>query len=145
MSVRSRSRRLLSRFVAPLPGVHSAIDRARRFGRLPRRFRFLRRMERLEHFVWLLNRMPTEVPPQLDLSTALESPDDLLLVKRVMAAYRRAVAASASTEGFWDGLAGGLKKPIHEALIGDDFATATAILRDPASNVLFWGFDAVAR
>jgi hypothetical protein len=102
-------------------------------------------MARLEHFVWLLNRMPTEVPPQLHLSTVLESPDDLLLVKRVMAAYRRAFAAFTPTEGFWDGFAGGLKKPIHEALIGDDVATATAILRDPASNVFFWGFDAVAR
>jgi hypothetical protein len=69
----------------------------------------------------------------------------LLLVKRVMAAYRRAVAAFTPTEGFWDGLASGLKKPIHEALIGNDFATAMAILRDPASNALFWGFDAIAR
>jgi hypothetical protein len=101
-------------------------------------------MARLEHFVWLLNRMPTEVPPRLHLTTALKAPDDLLLVKRVMAAYRRAVAAFIPTEGFWDVWAGGLKKPIHDALVGDDVVAARAILSDPASNVFFWGFDAIA-
>jgi hypothetical protein len=101
-------------------------------------------MARLEHFVWLLNRMPTELPPPLHLAPALSAPDDLLLVKRVMAAYRRAVAAHMPTEGFWDVWSGGLKKPIHDALIGDDIVTARAILRDPASNAFFWGFDAIA-
>jgi hypothetical protein len=102
-------------------------------------------MARLQHFVWLLNRMPTRVPPPLHLAPALEAPDDLSLVRRVMTAYRRASVAFTPTEGFWDVWAGGLKKPIHEALIGDDVVRATAILRDPASNVFFWGFDAIAK
>jgi hypothetical protein len=113
-------------------------------GRHAQRSQFLTRIAGLEHFVWLLNRIPAEVPPRLHFATAPEAPDDLLLIKRVMAAYRRADAAFIPTAGFWDVWARGLKKPIHNALIGDDIAAARAILRDPASNVFFWGFDAIA-
>jgi hypothetical protein len=73
-----------------------------------------------------------------------ETPADSLLVTRIMAAYRRAVAAFVPTAGFWDVWASGVKRPIHDALSGDDVARATAILRDPASSTFFWGFDPTA-
>ena len=105
---------------------------------------FLERMRELEHFVWLLNRMPSFVPPAIDRSPALASHNDLPLVQRVMTAYRDAARAFAPSGGFWDQWHAGLKKPIHDALAGNDVDAAAAVLRNPASSVFFWGFDAIA-
>jgi len=105
---------------------------------------FLDRMARLENFVWLLNRMPAAVPPPLRLSPAIPSPDDQSLVKRVMAAYRRAVGSFIPAGGLWEGRALDLKKRIHDALAGDDTLSAAAVLRDPAASDFFWGFDAIS-
>lgn len=104
---------------------------------------FLRRIAGLENFVWLLNRMPTGLPPALEVSPPVAANDDAL-VRRVMAAYRHAVGGFEPSSGFWDMWHETIKKPIHDALAGDDGTRAAAVLRDPASNVFFWGFDAIA-
>ncbi|CAE6800756.1 putative sugar O-methyltransferase [Paraburkholderia nemoris] len=105
---------------------------------------FLERMEALENFVWALNRMPSYLPPDLTLSSNPGSPADQNLVRRVMKAYQDAIKHFAPTDGFWDVWHFALKKPIHDALSGDDIDTASRFLRDPASSVFFWGFDAIA-
>lgn len=108
------------------------------------RANFLRRVGSLENFIWLLNRIPFCSTPELHLSARPESCDDLELVQRVMKAYRVAIQSFKPSEGFWDVWHFALKKPIHEALAGDDIEAAAAVLRDPAANVFFWGFDAIA-
>ncbi|WP_144143244.1 putative sugar O-methyltransferase [Paraburkholderia sp. BCC1884] len=105
---------------------------------------FLKRMSGLENFTWLLNRMPSYLPPALALSPNPGSISDQNLVLRVMTAYRNAVERFAPTDGFWDIWHCTIKKPIHDALSGDDADAATRVLRDPASSVFFWGFDAIA-
>lgn len=105
---------------------------------------FIERMNSFENFVWALNRMPAYRAPELSLSPSVATPDDEQLVRRVMAAYRSAIGQFAPTEGFWDVWHFALKKPIHDALLGDDVAAATKVLRDPASSAFFWGFDAIA-
>lgn len=109
------------------------------------RLRFLDRIGSLENFVWLLNRIPGYVAPGLHLAKPGPAQSDLDLVKRVMAAYRRAYAAFDPSAGFWDVWHHSLKKPIHDALSGSDIDAAAQVLRDPASNSFFWGFDAVAK
>ena len=98
---------------------------------------FLTRISRLEHFIWVLNRMPSGTPPALDLSAGVHGDDDLALVKRVMHAYRRAAASFAGSEGPWDTFLAALKRPVHEALVSDDVARAAAVLRDPAASAFF--------
>ncbi len=105
---------------------------------------FLERMGALENFVWALNRMPSHLPPELTLSPNPGTPTDQNLVRRVMRAYRDAIKQFAPTDGFWDVWHFALKKPIHDALSGEDIDTAARYLRDPASSVFFWGFDAIA-
>lgn len=105
---------------------------------------FLERMNSLENFVWALNRMPGYCAPKLSHSPPVATPADEELVRRVMAAYRSAIGQFTPTEGFWDVWHFALKKPVHDALLGDDVAAAAKVLRDPASSAFFWGFDAIA-
>lgn len=105
---------------------------------------FLERMAALENFVFALGRMPSYTPGTLALSPAVSEPQDEQLVKRVMAAYRRAIGKFTPTDGFWDQWHYALKRPIHDALSGTDLVAATKVLRDPASTSFFWGFDAIA-
>ena len=88
--------------------------------------------------------MPSALPPTLDLSLGVNGGDDLALVKRVMHAYRRAAALFVGSQGPWDTSLVALKRPVHDALIGDDVGRAAAVLRDPAASAFFWGFDATA-
>ena len=67
-----------------------------------KRSRFLDRIGSLENFVWLLNRIPGYMAPALHLSKPVPAQLDQDLVRRVMAAYRRAYAAFDAGAGFWD-------------------------------------------
>lgn len=136
---------------AQVDAAEHYVQHGRREGRAYRRpdartrTAFLQRQHELEHFVWLLNRVPAFSPPALQRSPASKpNHDDLPLVRRVMAAYRAAVAAFVPSSGFWDAWHEGLKQPIHAALSGDDVGRAASVLRDPASSPFFWGFDAIA-
>ena len=106
---------------------------------------YLSRIAGLENFSFLLSRMPTYTAPPLALSPNVTGIDDAELIGRVTSAYRTSLEAYSPTDGFWDSWHFGLKKTIHDALAGDDRAVAAGVLRDPASNVFFWGFDAIAK
>jgi hypothetical protein len=71
--------------------------------------------------------------------------EDADLVARVQAAYRAALGAFTPSTSGWDTAFGDLKKPIHNALISPELKAATSLLRDPASNTHFWGFDAICK
>jgi len=109
-----------------------------------RRERHLHLSNRLENFIWLLNHPPVALAPKLSKHPGVDAPDDRALVIRVMKAYRSAMRQFSSSGGGWDDWHFNLKKPIHDALVGDDVEAASKILRDPASSTFFFGFDAVA-
>src|SRR5262249_20785973 len=92
---------------------------------------------------WLLSRDPTGLP-ELDKSKGVVA-DDAALIRRVMAAYSAAFAHYEMTASFWDQTIGPMNKDVHDALIGTDFDAAAAVLRNPASNSHFWGFDVIAK
>ncbi|MGO9389446.1 hypothetical protein [Rhodoblastus sp.] len=66
------------------------------------------------------------------------------LVDRIISAYHQAVIGRVGDpENFWLSLYGPLKEPIHDALISRNHEETTRLLRDPRSNFLFYGFEAL--
>lgn len=71
-----------------------------------------------------------------------ESDDDLDLIRRVTATYRRAVGTEVgSTANIWLQHFAGHNAETHRALAEGPIEQVCAILRDPAASDLFWGFD----
>jgi hypothetical protein len=72
--------------------------------------------------------------------TGPSTSDDALLVARIIAAYRTANATALGDQGsVW---LPSLKYPIHDTLMRREAETIVApMLRDPGSNMLFYGFD----
>jgi hypothetical protein len=70
-----------------------------------------------------------------------EPRDDLALVDRITTAYKKAQVFVEDAQSFWSDHFGGRKKPVHDALMAGDVATVASMLRDPAGNDLFYGFD----
>lgn len=100
--------------------------------------------ERLENFVWLLNRMPVGIPPSLVYSGEVAINNDFSLVQRVVDAYRTATNEFQASAGGWDTALFNVKRKVHDALMGGSLDEAAAVLRDPSSSTFFWGFDAIA-
>ena len=99
----------------------------------------------LGSFAWLLHSAPRELSPELVRSPAVDHGNDLPLINRVMAAYKRSFERYRSTGSFWDSIFADLKRDIHDGLMGTDRAIAANLLRHPDENTLFWGFDAIAK
>lgn len=99
----------------------------------------------LENFVWLLNRMPEGVAPPLVRSEAEGSYQDIGLVERVAASYKKASTEfRASGDGWWDTALFDIKRDVHNALVSNDTNAAASVLRNPAASTFFWGFDAIS-
>jgi hypothetical protein len=95
--------------------------------------------------VWALARPPISTLPELGVTQAQDAGNDRALVDRVQKAYRAARQVYAGSTSFWDMTIGEIKRPIHEALLSRSPEPAATMLRDPASNSHFWGFDAVCK
>ena len=95
--------------------------------------------------VWTLARPPISTLPELSVTQRQAFADGRNLVERVQAAYRAAVRGYAASNSGWDVTVGEIKHPIHEALLSSSPEPATTLLRDPANNSHFWGFDAVCK
>lgn len=120
MGLRKKMRRLL-KILRPIPSHGTSLS--------------------FPQFGWLLAREPGPVNELVE--TPGEAADDRALVHRVMVAYRQARAAYANSSSFWDNSVRQLNADIDAALNGDDEAEAARLLRDPARNTHFWGFDAI--
>ena len=72
--------------------------------------------------------------------TGPSTADDASLVARIIAAYRAASATTLGDQGpVW---LSSIKYSIHDALMSREAETVVApMLRDPGSNMLFYGFD----
>jgi hypothetical protein len=72
--------------------------------------------------------------------TGPSTADDASLVARIIAAYRAASATALGDQGsVW---LPSIKYPIHDALMSGEAETVVPpMLRDPGSNMLFYGFD----
>ncbi|RYH64240.1 MAG: putative sugar O-methyltransferase [Alcaligenaceae bacterium] len=100
----------------------------------------------LEEFAWLLGRAPR--PDDFSLQAARstgEATDDSTLVERVMVSYVGAAAEFTPSRSFWDSHFFELNRSVHDSLVSGDTAKAVAVLRNPADNTHFWGFDAIAK
>ena len=98
----------------------------------------------LEYFVWLLNRMPCGAMPGIAISAPVELDDDMPLVKRVMDSYKLSMNNFQASSSPWDTALFDIKKEITDALSGQNIGAAAEVLRQPASNPVFGGFDAIA-
>ncbi|MFP5238738.1 MAG: putative sugar O-methyltransferase, partial [Acidobacteriota bacterium] len=69
---------------------------------------------------------------------------DMALVARVAEAYRKALLTPlGSTNNMWLGDLSNAKSKDHQILQGTDLEAIAAMLRDPASTMLFYGFDLI--
>jgi hypothetical protein len=69
-------------------------------------------------------------------------PGDEPLTARLTAAYRRSAESQALAQGsMWSDFFEAYHRPLHDAFIGPDPGRAAALLRHPAGNDLFYGFD----
>ena len=98
-----------------------------------------------QQIVWALARPPISTLPELGVTQAQDAENDRALVDRVQEAYRAARQVYAGSASGWDVTIGEIKRPIHEALLARSPEPASTLLRDPASNSHFWGFDAVCK
>lgn len=70
--------------------------------------------------------------------------DDSGLIGRVATAYRSAVQTPVgSTESIWLNEFAGANSATHETLMHGDFDAVANLLRNPASSMLFYGFDSI--
>ena len=95
-----------------------------------------------DSFWWGRHRQPERIAGSAAVSEMSPS-DDAELIARVVAAYRAAsVTALGSKNSAWLQSFSDFKRPIDDALIGRDAEAVVApMLRDPGSNMLFYGFD----
>jgi hypothetical protein len=72
--------------------------------------------------------------------TSASTADDALLIARIIAAYRAANATALDDQGpAW---LPSIKYSIHDALVSSEAETVIPpMMRDPGSNMLFYGFD----
>jgi hypothetical protein len=72
--------------------------------------------------------------------------DDEAITQRIIAAYRLAVnTPMGSTDSFWLEQYAQIRQPEHETIMNGYVSTVQAMLRDPMSNNLFYGFDTLAQ
>ncbi len=90
---------------------------------------------------------PMEIVAGEEAATGtVEPPDDAAVVQRIIAAYRTASDTSMGpTNSFWLTNIAELRRPEHETLIDGDLPAVQAMLRNPATNNLLYGFDGLAR
>jgi SAM-dependent methyltransferase len=75
-------------------------------------------------------------------SASMEAPNDALLVRRIISAYRLS-ANACSGAGLWHVSLAPRKRDVHDALLAGDEALVAEQLRNPAGNELFFGFEAL--
>ncbi|MGL5115821.1 MAG: hypothetical protein ACRC7C_10915, partial [Beijerinckiaceae bacterium] len=72
-------------------------------------------------------------------------PDDVALVRRLLAAYVRAVEEGHQTgASMWTEFFEAMHGDVHRIFLSGDVAAATRVLRDPGTTNLFYGFDGLA-
>jgi hypothetical protein len=93
-----------------------------------------------ERLLWTLHRPPEHLLDDYGVTCAPTNITDAQLVSRIAAAYTNAIQTD-SGENFWVTVFGPLKRIIHEALTSGEIEPLARLLRDPASNMLLYGFD----
>jgi hypothetical protein len=102
----------------------------------------LRGPELVARFLQSRHRRPERIAGSTAV-TKISPADDLNLIARIVAAYRAANdTALGSNDSYWLQSFSDFKRPVHDALMSRNAEAAVApMLRDPASNMLFYGFD----
>jgi hypothetical protein len=76
--------------------------------------------------------------------TGAQAADDLSLVERVIAAYRASSGTPlGDANSFWLQTISDIKRPLHDLLMTGSLQSVAQMLRSPAENMLFCGFDSL--
>jgi hypothetical protein len=92
------------------------------------------------HLRYMLHRRPRSLAPVLAIASAI-SADDTSLVQRVVRAYRHGLQLNERATSMWEAFFDERHRSSHEIFASGSFEDAGAILRDPTTSDLFWGFD----
>ena len=109
--------------------------------RLPWLYQLARRVTMASSFRYRYHRRPDSLIVVAGYSTGTTA-DDGRLIDRLSASYRQ--RAEAPT-GMWGDFFRDLHGDIHNAILGSDRGRIEAILRNPVSSDLLYGFDYTAR
>jgi hypothetical protein len=94
---------------------------------------------------WMRHHRRSAIEASVGVSTG-DAANDRELVNRVVSAYRKSIEGEgAAGESMWCNFFEQYHKDIHEAFLAGDLDEATAILRNPTSNDLMYGFDDMSR
>ena len=99
-----------------------------------------------EGFLFMLHHCPSNYVPAAILSDGEKTTSDISLVDRIIEAYHRTLEHSKeSGESWWTtGWIWDCKEDIHKKLLSGNRDEVKNILRNPATNNLFWGFESIA-
>jgi hypothetical protein len=94
------------------------------------------------HINRILHHSPQRIAGDAAIVGGVEHPNDIPLVVRVALAYRSAVRTPVgSTDSMWLSTFAEGNKATHETLENSPIDEIAAMLRDPGSSMLFYGFD----
>jgi hypothetical protein len=89
---------------------------------------------------YMIHRRPQSFAPVIAVTDAT-SVDDTALVQRVVGAYRHGLQLNGLATSVWQAFFDERHATSHEIFSSGSLEAAGAILRDPSTSDLFWGFD----
>lgn len=101
----------------------------------------LRRANAWNEGVWTRHRRERDYLASPGRSTNPRIRDDLHLVTRLLAAYKRAFSYAHYGDGTWRAFFEKRHKDLHQLFMSGDARSAAMVLRDPAASDLHYGFD----
>ena len=94
------------------------------------------------HTDWLLHRQPRDYGAVPARSRGPTDPNDIALVTRLLAAYRRTFkGVHYGNSGLWWAFFHREHRSLHKVFMSGTSVEAARLLRNPSSNELFYGFD----
>ncbi|MBB5413931.1 hypothetical protein HDG34_007914 [Paraburkholderia sp. HC6.4b] len=92
----------------------------------------------------MLHHHPRRLSGEYAVTTSHEIPADETLVCRIVDAYKKAIRTpTGSTDSMWLTVFASANKQTHEILEHGSLKDIIAMLRNPASSMLFYGFDSL--
>jgi hypothetical protein len=95
---------------------------------------------------WFRHRPASHLAGRTSVTRVVPIFDDAALIERIIRAYQAAnTTALGAPDSFWLQTIADMKRPIHDILMSGDAHAAERELRNPAENMLFYGFDSLMR
>lgn len=99
-----------------------------------------------DRFRLRLNHLPKHLAPERAWTNANVIENDHDLIRRLSASYKLACTSfQTDGESMWYDFFSDMHGDINKSILENDLAKVQALLNDPASSDIFFGFDAVAK